>query len=111
MENKDARFTVGHVTANLTSNIFNVFSFLCRYPFIGASPDALLDDCVVEVKCPWILRNTYPDDLDSLKSQQRSNFCCIKTDSGLQLKKNHPYFLQVQTQMFCTGMKKAKFVV
>ena len=85
--------------------------FIFRYPFIGASPDGILDEYVIEIKCPMILKDTDPDDLSNLSASQKSNFCCHKTDEGLKLKKNHPYYSQIQCQMFVTGFKKGLFVI
>ena len=82
-----------------------------RYPFIGGSPDGLLDDSVVEVKCPWVLRDSKPDNFSKLSKQQISSFCSEKTPTGLVLKRSHAYFTQVQVQMWVTGKKNAIFCI
>ena len=94
------------------------------YPMFGASPDAIYKDpvtkeCVViEVKCPWVLRNTDPNDLDSLEPEQRRahfrektcNPPCITKCTHYKLKREHKYYAQCQLQMFVTGMKKTIFI-
>lgn len=85
------------------------FSF--RYPFIGASPDGMLPDCVVEIKCPWILRHSKPDDFSKLNKSQVASFCSEKTANGLVLKKSHNYYAQIQLQMWVTGMKYGIFCI
>ena len=91
-------------------SVLNHYIFY-RYPFIAASPDGLFDDFIVEVKCPWILRDSDPDDLSKLSNSQKANFCCVKVGNEYQLKRSHPYFCQVQAQMFCSGLTKAKFAI
>lgn len=81
-------------------------------PFLGASPDGLVSNALVEIKCPWILRDLKTTDLDKLTQQQRSSFCCtLDVQKNLWLKKSHAYYYQVQTQMFVTGIKQTFFVI
>ena len=83
-------------------------------PFIGASPDGLLEcKCcgkgVLEVKCPWIAK-----DEKSLESvaENRKEFCLQKNSSGsLQLRRDHPYFLQCQVQLHVSESEYCFFVV
>ena len=87
--------------------------FISRYhPWLGASPDGLLGTThVIEIKCPYILRSCEPSQLDNLTSQQRSSHFNELTDhGGLRLRRNHPYFWQVQCQMYVLGIYKALFV-
>jgi hypothetical protein len=81
------------------------------FPFIGASPDGFWKGCVIEVKCPYILCNKEPWDLEGLTAQQKRNLCVEKVDGNLKLKRRHKYFWQIQCQMFVTGTTKAKFIV
>ena len=74
--------------------------------FIGASPDGIVTcDCcgqaTLEIKCPYSCRDNVLQDLDYLVVND-----CVKT-----LKKDHDYFYQIQTQLGCTGMERAYFVV
>ncbi len=82
-------------------------------PWIGASPDGIgVDkDFILEIKCPYVLRHTSPDDLTSLTSSQQRNFFCEIKNQRLCLKKTHKYFWQVQQQMWVTGIPLTKFVV
>ena len=86
-----------------------------KFPFLGASPDALLfrrgQPVVVEVKCPWVLRDHKPTDLDKLTKQQQKNFFCIIKNGKLQLKRRHRYFHQILHQMYVIGAKKTIFCV
>ncbi len=79
--------------------------------FLGASPDAIGSDFLIEIKCPYSLRKTTPFDLESLSASQRSSFFCKKIGNSLVLKNTHKYYYQVQCQMYVTGVKKTYFVV
>jgi len=61
-----------------------------NFPVIGASPDAVTKNFVVEVKCPV-----------SLKSEERY----ITKDNQIDNK----YFAQIQLQMFMQNVKKGYF--
>lgn len=80
-------------------------------PFIAASPDGLQDDIIIEVKCPYVLRDTLPSNLESLEKTQLRSFFCEKVNGVLRLKKSHDYYGQVQTQMWVTGYSKTNFIV
>ena len=69
------------------------------HPMFAVSPDRLFNEYLIEVKCPFVLRHTRPDNLDCLNASQKSNFFCDKTLNGeLRLKRNHKYFVQIQLQ-------------
>jgi hypothetical protein len=46
---------------------------------MGASADGLVvdgnDSGLIEIKCPYVLRNLRPTDIDKLSRQQRYSFC------------------------------------
>ena len=66
--------------------------FFAFQDWLGASPDGLVeDDYVIEVKCPYSLRN---DDDPKFK----------------QLTEMQHYYAQVQLEMYCSGRDKAFFV-
>ena len=70
------------------------------YPFFAASPDGIYNDCLLEVKCPWVLRETYPDDLDYLDEDQRRNhFRDVTARGNIKLKRGHKYYAQCQLQV------------
>lgn len=74
------------------------------HPFLGASPDGLFgDDCVVEVKCPYTAK------LQAISPNTVPYLELINGD--LFLKKNHPYYTQIQGQMFCTERQLCIFIV
>lgn len=86
------------------------FTINPQYPVLGASPDARVscDRCgmgVVEVKCPHCVRSSTLDMYTGSKS------CLEETEDGRQLKKTHPYYYQIQTQIFICGSDYADFVV
>lgn len=72
------------------------------YPFFGATPDGVLKcDCcgegVLEVKCPFCVRNDDPSAAPYLAS-------------GI-LSRKHAYYYQVQAQLFACNVSYADFVV
>jgi len=82
-----------------------------KYPFLAASPDAIRtcgchDRGCVEVKCPASkAKLTIPECV------QRPGFCLIKHGTGYQLDRKHPYYSQVQLQLFVTDTEFCDFVV
>ena len=62
----------------------------------GATPDGIYEDCLLEIKCPYVMRNTTPNDIQSLETpaQRYSYPCFINADQKLQLKRGHKYFAQ-----------------
>lgn len=79
--------------------------FIClHYPFLAASPDGLLkDETVIEVKCPYTARY-------NLINEGTVPYL-INANGELALKKNHPYYAQIQGQLFCTGRKYCNFII
>ena len=70
--------------------------------WLGASPGAFVDDptsllsCgIVEFKCPFSKKDVSPTDACS-----DPNFCCEIQNGNPRLKRNHPYYHQVQLQLF-----------
>lgn len=81
------------------------------FPFIGASPDAISScSChgksTVEIKCPWRLKDKVI--VDAI--EENIDVGIERTPAGLTVKKNHTYWYQVQTQLYCTGLDRAHFV-
>jgi hypothetical protein len=83
-----------------------------KFPFLGASPDGLVleKNCLIEIKCPWMMRETTPDNIESLKKEQQKSHFAEKIDGEMKLKRNHKYYVQVMAQMYVTGYKKTHFV-
>lgn len=72
------------------------------YPELAASPDGFIEnDTLVEIKCPYTIRN---EEIKGLAFLENVN-------GEWQLKKEHPYFYQVQGSMLITGRKRCVFVV
>ena len=72
----------------------------------GASPDGLVScsccgDGCVEIKCPFLCRNSDVIKVDYLEVH----------GSVLALKSSHRYYFQIQLQMFVTGCEYCDFVV
>ena len=76
--------------------------------FLGASPDGIVrgktDVGLLEIKCPLS-----SDSVSELAAGR--GFCLEATAKGLQLKRSHAYYSQVQMQLAVTQMKWADFVV
>ena len=79
-------------------------------PYIGASPDSLVNcnkcgEFLIEVKCLYKYRNFHP------ASALVHSGICEKTDQNtLIIKVSHPYYFQIQAQMFVTNIHKCLLV-
>jgi hypothetical protein len=76
------------------------------YPCIGASPDGKICDHgqsgILEIKCPFIARNlTIREAID--KKSDIKNFHLVLENDQIAIKKNHPYWFQIQGQLLVTG--------
>ena len=82
-------------------------------PYLGASPDALIDcTCcgqgTVEIKCPLCASETSLQEA----ADQRKHFCLNELSDGrFQLRRDHGYCYQCQMQIFVTGRLFCDFVV
>lgn len=79
--------------------------FIClQYPFLAASPDGLIgEETVVEVKCPYTARSKQINTI-TVPYLENSN-------GQLSLKRNHPYYAQIQGQLLCTGRKFCNLII
>ena len=88
-----------------------------EHPFLGASPDAYVNDAcsvdqfgLAEIKCPYKYRDLPPEDAAS-----NSDFCsAVSVQAGrkvLQLKQNHQYYSQIQGQLAITERMWCDFVI
>ena len=78
---------------------------------MGASPDAMVNcDChgvvCVEVKCPF-----KHEDSTVECATTGSSFCFRKVDGVITLRKDHPYYSQVQCQIFVAEASYCDFMV
>ncbi|XP_019858639.1 PREDICTED: uncharacterized protein LOC109586852 [Amphimedon queenslandica] len=96
-----------HIDLTIKDNGF--FIDLC-HPYIGASPDGIVScSCcgkgVLEVKCPHSVKESFPED-------NNRSFCMEKgNDGNWTLKREHPYYYQVQTQMHACNLGYCDFIV
>ena len=82
-----------------------------KFPNFAASPDGIYNEYLIEIKCPFLLKDTTPTDLSKLSVTQKRSFFLVETPYGVKLDKKHKYYYQCQWQMFVTGFKKVKFAV
>ncbi|XP_049268020.1 uncharacterized protein LOC125756983 [Rhipicephalus sanguineus] len=80
------------------------------YAFIAASPDRLVRDGaetgLLEVKCPASKAGQ-----TITEACQDKTFCAKLVDGSPTLKRDHPYFFQIQGQLAVTGKTWCDFVV
>ncbi|XP_051562486.1 putative helicase mov-10-B.1 isoform X2 [Myxocyprinus asiaticus] len=92
------------------ANFFARLSGLVVHPdylYLGASPDGIVScSCcgrgTLEIKCPY----KYREGLN--RCNEDPQFCL---DTTWQLKRNHPYYYQVQLQIFVCDVQYSDFVV
>ena len=84
-----------------------------EYPFLGASPDALVQcmccgEGAVEIKCPLCAgEKSLREAVDGAR-----NFCLEELPGGkLQLRRDHGYYFQCQMQIYVTRRLFCDFVV
>ena len=75
------------------------------FPHLGASPDGLIScNCcgngVLEIKCPYSVRHTTPDQASYL----------LSTDDGYKLSEKHDYYYQIQGQLGILQRQRCDFV-
>ncbi|XP_067392765.1 uncharacterized protein [Emydura macquarii macquarii] len=78
--------------------------------WLAASPDGIVRDTdtgkLLEVKCPYKHRDK------TVKEACKDKAFCLEMDGeSYSLKRDHPYYTQVQCQLATTGFDKADFVV
>ena len=80
------------VSSKLKKKINNCGLFISQsYPMLAGSPDGVCEDYIVEIKCP-MTKKTYSN---YIKNAQPSKKC----------------YMQIQMQMYLTGLKKCYFCV
>ena len=90
-----------------------------QHPFLGATPDGTVYDPrnpeqpfgFLEVKCPYSHRDRTPAEACGMPG-----FCChLETDSDgsqqIKLRRNHPYYAQIQGQMVVGDRPWCDFVI
>ena len=85
-----------------------------KYPHLGASPDGLLEDGgIIEIKCLKILRERSVGDLIKTHTTVPNigQQCFFVDDGKLLLRRNHPYYYQIQLQLMVTEALYCDFVL
>merc|ERR1711862_423204 len=72
-----------------------------KYPYLGATPDRIWRNKLLEIKCSYVLRDVKPDKngIGSLDNDHQRNHCLEiggNGPTGVRLKRTHPYFKQCQ---------------
>ncbi|KAK7153600.1 hypothetical protein R3I94_007097 [Phoxinus phoxinus] len=81
--------------------------FVSESGILGASPDGLVEpSALLEVKCPHSQRN-----MTITEAVQSSSFCLRMEGGSYVLKEDHPYWHQVQGQLYITARELCYFVV
>ena len=78
------------------------------FPHLGASPDGLIFDTIVEIKCLKSLKEQ--SFVEWMKQGIPRNACVSITRKKLVLKRSHPYYYQVQLKLFLTEAKCYYFI-
>ena len=79
------------------------------HPFVGASPDGLVscnscEDGCLEIKCPYCHKGEF-----IFEAAEGNKFCIEKVGTEYKLKRNHPYYYQVQAQLGVCNKKYCDF--
>lgn len=76
-----------------------------NHPYIGATPDGLIGrESTVEIKCPYTA--------EDYQINEYTCTCSYKNENNeLSLRKDHPFFFQVQGQLMVTDRSHCFFIV
>jgi hypothetical protein len=75
-----------------------------KHAWLCASPDGIItqeeggEDYLLEIKCPYSCKDKLYIDVPYYSS-------------GCGLQKSHPYYTQVQIQLFCCELQRAEFMI
>lgn len=82
--------------------------WLSNNGFLGASPDGLVGmNHIVEVKCPWKFRNK----VLSTEIENDHSYIVYKENDQILVNKQHPYWDQIQGQLYLTNRKFCYLVI
>ena len=85
--------------------------FLSESGLLGASPDGMLDDGnIVEVKCPWSMRDGTRS-VFTVALEDPSFYLCVTDTCDIHLRADHLYYHQVQGAMHLTGAQTCDLFV
>lgn len=107
---ENERCAISELAVALESDIRESGLFVdTQNSFLAASPDGLIgQNIIVEVKCPYSARNTTPQDAIKNKIIKYGK---IDENGRFSLSRNHPYYNQVQGQLFITNRKFCCFAI
>lgn len=92
------------LTGNSVHECGIFISSKCKW--LGATPDGIVRDCtgqgLLEIKCPYSIRTEHP-----IHCFKKLTF----TDKEGNLKKNHNYYYQIQTQLYTSEYTWCDFVI
>ncbi|KAK4882472.1 hypothetical protein RN001_005791 [Aquatica leii] len=74
---------------------------------LGASPDGIVEDAVVEVKCPYKYRNNKL--YDAIKNEK--NYIITIENGSYIINKNHDYYHQIQGKLYMCNKLKCYLIV
>ena len=83
-----------------------------HYPFMGASPDALVEcKCcgkgLLEIKCSYQFRLNHPQEA----CQDKDYHVFLDDDGAFRLKESSPWYVQIQGQLGVTGLDWCDFLL
>ncbi|XP_028415497.1 uncharacterized protein LOC114538527 [Dendronephthya gigantea] len=83
-----------------------------KWSFMGATPDGVVmcDCCGIgacEIKCPFCKKEK--ENLVDCAGDK--GFCLVKSETGIQLDKNHAYYFQIQAQIHIMEIDYCDFIV
>jgi len=88
-----------------------------KYIELSCSPDGIIsgyygENALIEIKCPLLLKTVNPNNFEkTLTRKQMKNFCLERRNDQIQLKRDHPYYYQIQLAMGITELTTCHFVV
>lgn len=89
-----------------------------NYEFLelSCSPDGIItrdsgELALIEIKCPLLLRNGNPNTFENNLSSRQIKRFCLERKEEVKLKRDHPYFYQIQLAMGIMEVSVCHFVV
>lgn len=84
------------------------------FPGLGCSSDGLIFEnekmiSCIEVKCPQVLKDCSPFDLDKVKNS--NNLCYTVKNNQIHLKRNHSYYFQIQLTLAILELEYCDFII
>ena len=102
---KYEREAIQHYEIDFNTKVVKCGIFVSKtLPFIGASPDGIISDKIIcEVKCPFSAR-------EKEISPLTVPYLKIK-DNALTLSPTHPYYFQIQGQLYCSEREFCHLII